>query len=271
MSDKPLAFITGAARGIGRATAIEFARRGHDIALLDVLDKPLRETEDLIRQAGAATSRHVVDLQDLSAAEAAVRRTAREFGRIDVLVNNAAWRELLTMRQITLQSWEKSLRISLTAPAFLSKWAAETMQSRGRGVIINVSSIYSRRGAGISPSYVAAKGGLDALTYELAALYGRHGIRVVAVNPGAVDTEMSGDYAGKSGESLTDRLVQHSNDLNPIGRVARPEEIARFICMLASEDASYVNGATIRVDGGLGSGSMMPNSLKKMLHPDEFK
>src|SRR5206468_5769259 len=114
-------------------------------------------------------------------------------GRIDVLINNAAWRDLVTMRSISLDSWERTLRICLTAPAFFARAVARDMEKRRHGVIINVSSIMSQHASGIAPAYVAAKGGLDALTYDLAALYGPMGIRVVGVSPGAVDTELGKD------------------------------------------------------------------------------
>ncbi len=271
MSDRPVAIVTGAARGIGRATAVEFARRGYRVALLDVLEKELAEAAAAVTAAGGEPLLQRVDLQDLVAAEKAVRETSARWGRIDVLVNNAAWRELLTMRQISLESWEKTLRISLTAPAFLSRWAAEVMEKQKRGVIINVSSVYSRRGAGISAAYVAAKGALDALTFELAALYGPAGVRVVAVNLGAVNTEMSGDYSDASGKSLTETMKQWNDDITPLQRWATPEEIAKMIALLASDDASFVTGTTVYVDGGMFSAGMMPHSLKKLMNPGEFR
>ena len=272
MSDsRPVAFITGAARGIGRATAVEFARRGYDVALLDVLAGPLDEAAEEVRATEKVEAvTHVVDLIDLSAAEHAVRETAQRFGRIDVLVNNAIWRELHSMRQISLDSWEKTLRLGLTAPAFLARWAAEVMEPRGRGVIVNVSSVMSERAAGISPAYIAAKGGLDSLTYELAATYGPAGIRVVAVNPGAIDTDLSADYTDESGESVTRQIRRSAEDNTPLGRFGRADEVARVIAFLASDDASYITAANIHVDGGMRR-NMMPYSLKHLMSPQEFK
>ena len=273
MSDsRPVAFVTGAARGIGRATAVEFARRGYDVALLDVLSGLLDEAANAVRAAGKVEAvTHVVDLTDLVAAEAAVRETARRFGRIDALVNNAIWRELLSMRQISLESWEKTLRIGLTAPAFLARRAAEVMEPRGRGgVIVNVSSVMSERAAGISPAYIAAKGGLDSLTYELAALYGPAGIRVVSVNPGAIDTDLSADYSDESGQSVTQELRRNTEETTPLRRFGRAEEVARVIAFLASDEASYITGTNVHVDGGLGR-NMMSHSLKHRMSPQEFK
>ena len=211
-----------------------------------------------------------VDLADLDQSRAVIERTIETFDRIDVLVNNAAWREVVTMRTITLESWERTLRISLTTPAFLSRWAAAEMERRGiRGAIVNVSSIQSERVSGFAPAYIAAKGALDALTSELAALYGPKGIRVVAVRPGATDTEMSGDYTDSDGESITRQVRAYSEDVIPLRRWARPDEVAEVIAWLASDAASYVTGTTLLVDGGWAT-HITPYSLKARMFPDEY-
>jgi NAD(P)-dependent dehydrogenase (short-subunit alcohol dehydrogenase family) len=186
---RSVAIVTGAARGIGAATALEFARRGYDLAITDILPKELADVAKEITDCGARTFVRDGDLADLRFAEQFIAGAAEELGRIDVLVNNAAWRELLTMREMTVDSWERTMRVCLTAPAFLSRWAGAVMERQGGGVIVNVSSIMSRQSWGMSPAYVAAKGGLEALTHDLAALYGPAGVRVVSVSPGAVDTE----------------------------------------------------------------------------------
>jgi NAD(P)-dependent dehydrogenase (short-subunit alcohol dehydrogenase family) len=269
MNPRPVALVTGAARGIGRATAVELARRGYDVAMLDVLEAELPSVGAAVAGAGAASLTLGVDLADLPAAQSAIDRVAAEWDRLDLLVNNAAWREIVTMRRITPESWERTLRVSLTAPAFLARRAAALMEPRRRGVIINVSSIVSERAAGTSPAYTAAKAGLDALTYELAALYGRSGIRVVGIRPGAVETAMSTDTRDREGRPATDALRAWSEDAAALGRWATPEEIARAIAMVAGEDASYITGVTIVVDGGLLHG-FTPHSLKRAIDPREF-
>jgi 3-oxoacyl-[acyl-carrier protein] reductase len=275
MNDKPVALITGAARGIGRETAFEFARRGYDLSLLDVLDEQLAATADEAGRLGANCLDDVCDLEDLDRAKACVTQTVERFGRLDVLVNNAAWRELKTMREISVESWERTLKICLTAPAFLARWAAETMEPAGRGVIINICSIMSQRGGGLAPAYVAAKGGIDSLTFELAALYGRSGIRAISISPGAIDTDLSGDYPDGEEPSSDDEPVdaclrRWSTDEIPLGRWGQPEEIARVIAMLAGDDASYITGTNLTVDGGWSHGHF-PRSLLRQMNPEQFR
>lgn len=262
MGERRVAVITGAAGGIGSATALEFARRGYDVGVTDVAD--LAAAAAAVEAAGARCFALRGDLADLRFAQQLVDEVARALGRVDVLVNNAAWREVLTMREMTIESWDRTLRICLTAPAFLARWAAERM-ARG-GVIINVSSIMAGKPWGMSPAYVAAKGGLDALTRDLAALYGRQGIRVVSISPGAVETEMT--VAEKESDAEA-KVRDWSRQMIPMGRWARAEEIARAIAMLAGDDASYITGAAIVIDGGW-THELYPHAVKRAIRPGEF-
>ncbi len=264
MSDKPVALITGAAGGIGAETALEFARRGYDAALTDVAD--LNDITGKVERLGARVFAASGDLADLAFAERWVVEATAALGRVDVLVNNAAWRELLTMREITPHSWDKTLRICLTAPAFLARWVAARMEPRRRGVIINVSSIMASQAWGMAPAYVAAKGGLDALTRDLAALYGPAGIRVVSINPGAIDTDLTVTAAGSPAAAKT---REWSEQMISLRRWGAPAEIARAIALLAGDDASYITGASIVVDGGW-SHQSFPYPLKRELRPDQF-
>jgi 3-oxoacyl-[acyl-carrier protein] reductase len=266
---KPVAFVTGAAAGIGLATARELVRRGYALGLLDCNADALASTADELHGAGAHVQLHAGDVGDLTFSEAAVRETARNFGRLDLLVNNAAWRELVSMRQISLESWEKTLRVCLTAPAFLARAAAQIMEPQKSGVIVNVSSIRAFQPDGLAAAYVAAKGGLDSVTCDLASLYGRSGIRVFGIAPGAVDTSLSNDYTDNAGGSITTDLRRTSEDHIPLGRWAKPEEIARLIALLAGDEASYLTGTTIVVDGGW-TRNGTPRSLKRRMAPEDF-
>ncbi len=269
MSERPVALVTGASRGIGEATAVELARRGYDLTILARTEADLNRVADAIRDVGGQALVQCGDLVEVGFAEDAVQTTTDRYGRFDALISNAAWREIVTMRTISVESWEKTLRVSLTAPAFMARAAAVQMEKQGKGVIINVSSIMSERAAGFGPAYVACKGALDALTYDLSALYAPQGIRVIAINPGAIVTEMSGDYESADGERITDKLRAQSEDMIPMRRWGRPEEIARTIAFLVSDDASYITGTTILVDGGYKT-QLSPYSLKHVMFPDEF-
>ncbi len=270
MSDRPVVFITGASQGIGAATAEEFARRGYDTALLARNKENLERVAEAVRGHGGSAAVYPGDLADLEFAESAVEKCAQELGRIDVLINNAAWREILPLTTITIESWDKTLRIMLTAPAFLARWCAPHMEKVGKGVIINISSLQSERVSGFGTQYMVAKGGLDTLTMDLGALYGSRGIRTVGLNLGAIDTAMSGDYESPDGESVGKVMREYSEDMIPLRRWGSPEEIGRCIAMFASDDASYINGANVLVEGGWAH-SLWPHSFKKMMFPEDFK
>jgi 3-oxoacyl-[acyl-carrier protein] reductase len=172
------------------------------------------------------------------------------------------------MRRITPESWQRTLQICLTTPAFMARWAAEDMERRqSPGVIVNVSSMMAQQAAGIAPAYIASKGGLDSLTYELASLYGPCGIRVVSLQPGAVDTELSRDVAGS--DTGSDEIRAFSQEMIPLGRWAKCDEMARVILFLASDAASYISGTTIMADGGWFH-HHLPNSLTRKHYPHDF-
>lgn len=270
MIEKPVIIITGAANGIGRSTALKFAANGYALALVDNdsvnLNSLKKELEDKEGELLCIDG----DLQDLDIISGIIDKTVHKWGRIDVLVNNAAWRTIETMRSISIENWEKTLRICLTAPAFLAKHAAAIMEEKNiAGAIINISSVMSQRAGGSSPAYIACKGGIDSLTYELAVLYGPRGIRVNAVRPGNIETNISSDFTDEEGHNISERLVEHLNDHTPLQRSGRPEEIANVIYWLSTEDASFITGASILADGGI-LHNFNAYDIKKLQFPDEF-
>ncbi|EAQ78753.1 SDR family NAD(P)-dependent oxidoreductase [Blastopirellula marina] len=269
MTDAPTVLITGAAGGIGAATSLEFAARGYDCFLLDIDAAALADTVSAIENQGRSVATAIGDLGDLDFAQHAVRDCVEKFGRIDVLVNNAAWRDVTTMKSISRESWEKTIRVCLTAPAFLAQAAAPHMELRRQGVIINVSSIQSKFAAGVSPAYIAAKGGLDALTYELATLYGPSGVRVLAVNLGAIDTSLNDQYVAADGDSLSADLRQAVEQMIPLQRYGTPAEIARSIVSLAGPDSAYITGTCIEIDGGWFH-QCSPYSFKRRQFPEDY-
>lgn len=261
-----VALVTGASRGIGAATALALARDGHDLLITARDRAALERTADAAEETGARVAIEVADLADADAASDLANACLRAFGRVDVLVNDAAWRELVSMRTITLESWERTLRVCLTTPAFLARACAASMASTGGGVIVHVSSIQSTHASGIAPAYVAAKGGLDALTADLAMLYGPAGVRVVAVRPGATDTDIGTDQVTPDGVSLAGDIRRFSERMTPLGRWASPEEIASVVAWLASDAASFVTGTTITVDGGW-TRQLWPHDLAARMQP----
>jgi 3-oxoacyl-[acyl-carrier protein] reductase len=269
MGERRVAVVTGASRGIGAATARALADDGHDLVLM----APESEREDLDQLSAALGERGArcrvapCDLEEIENSMTALERAARAFERLDVLVNNAATRELCTMRSASLEGWERTVRVGLTAPAFLARTAAPWMEARGRGVIVNVSSVQSTLPSGTAPAYIASKGGLESLTYELAALYGPAGVRVLAVRPGAVDSGMSRDLA--SDDDVQAAARRDTEDTIPLRRWARPEEIGATIALLSRDACAYLTGTAVTVDGGLAH-QLGRYSLKARLHPGEF-
>nr|WP_295922317.1 SDR family oxidoreductase [uncultured Dyadobacter sp.] len=271
MDKRKVVLITGAAGGIGRETAVKFAREGYAVALSDINAAALQAVSiSLQQQHGAETLVLAGDLSDFDYLKSCVARTDDAWGRVDVVVNNAAWRTLESMRSMALEDWERTLRICLTAPAFLSKWAAELMERNGNGgVLINVSSVMSGRPSGVSSAYVAAKGGLESLTKELAVTYGRSGIRAVCVCPGYIDTPLSNDYQATDGENISKRMIDELTGFTPLNRGGRPGEVAEAIFWLSSESASYITGTSLVIDGGF-KPNFTPYAIKKLQFPNEF-
>ncbi|GAB3915711.1 SDR family NAD(P)-dependent oxidoreductase [Larkinella terrae] len=271
METKNVVIITGAAGGIGRATAVKFAEANVQLVLSDIAEEPLQALAVELKNRYDADCLPIPgDLAQTSYLEQLVTQTIQRFGRIDALVNNAAWRTLETLRTINIETWEKTLRVCLTAPVFLTKAVAQEMENRGAGgVVINVTSVMAARPSGCGPAYIAAKGALESLTAELAITYGRSGIRVVGIAPGYIDTELSNDYTDPDGENISTRLTAELTDYIPSGRGGNPREVAEAIFWLCSPQASYISGTTLTIDGGL-----KPNfnsySTKHLQFPNEF-
>ncbi len=262
--------ITGAGGGIGRAASLAFAKAGFRVALTDVDETALKKTGELLAADGAVSLLYPGDLASFDFLQALTDRVVEQWGRVDVLVNNAAWRTIGSLRTIRPEDWNRTLGICLTAPVFLSRAVAAVMeQLRTPGVIINVSSVMAERPAGTSPAYIAAKGALESLTKELAVTYGRSGIRVVAVAPGYIETRLSQDYVDDEGRNVSDQLIQNLVDYVPLGRGGLAGEVADAVVWLSSGGASYITGTTLVIDGGF-----RPNfstySEKRLQFPDEF-
>jgi NAD(P)-dependent dehydrogenase (short-subunit alcohol dehydrogenase family) len=261
-----VSIITGASKGIGRQTALAFAAADYHVVLIATNLEALQLLESEISELYNLPCLICCgDLSDETFVMSIPGLVAKKFGRIDVLVNNAAWRTIETMRTISLENWEKTVRICLTAPAFLARSCAALMEKQNiAGTIINISSVMSQRAAGSSPAYIACKGALESLTRELAVTYGRSGIRVLCIRAGFIDTEMSSDYTNEKGDNISSLL-----DNIPAQRPGTPFDIARSLVWLSSTEASYISGCDITIDGGLSS-NFNSYSIKKIQFPKEY-
>lgn len=266
-----VAIVTGASKGIGRQAAMEFAAIGYRVVMVatndDALQKVGKEIEERYHAEYLVCCGDLSDMQfTLSIAKAALEK----FGRIDVLVNNAAWRMIETMRNINLETWNKTISICLTAPAFLAKSCAAAMEEQCiGGCIINISSVMSQSAAGTSPAYIASKGAMESLTKELAVTYGRSGIRVISLRPGFIETDMSNDYNTAQGNNISRKMAAELLDQLPVQRPGVAGDISKAILWLCSSEASYITGCEITIDGGL-SHNFNSYSIKKLQFPKEY-
>ena len=239
-----IAVITGAAQGIGRRTAEVFAEAGYALGLSDLREPA--ETLKGVRAVGAEAIPLVGDISDEATVEKFVGAVQEKWGRADVLVNNAGISFIQDSENVSAADFRRVLEVNLVAPFLLAKAFGTGMLERGSGSIVNVSSIAGLVGVSDRAAYNASKHGLIGLTRTLAGEWGGRGVRVNAVCPGWVKTEM--DHADQAGGSYTDADIKARV---PMGRFASPEDIARAILFLADEKQSgFVNGHALVVDGG---------------------
>lgn len=229
------ALITGAGSGIGRAIALEFAREGAKVLVAELDEASGRSVADEIASAGGQSRFRRCDVRSEDDVRAAVQATVDAFGRLDVMVNNAG---------VADADWDATLAVNLSGVYYGCKHAAETMAAVGGGVIINLSSVLGLVGIGFADPYVAAKHGVVGLTRNFAVAYGRRGVRVNCINPGFIETPMT--------KLITDNPAMRGQieQQTPLGRFGRPEEVAKAAVFLASDDASFMTGAPLIVDGG---------------------
>ena len=239
-----LAVITGAAQGIGRRTAELFASKGYALALLDL--QPCTATLASIRNTGCDAVELLGDLSNESVVEAVAEEIRERWKRIDVLVNNAGISSIAPAEKIDAATFRRVLEVNLVAPFLLSRAFGKMMLEQRSGAIVNVASIAGLAGISDRAAYNASKHGLIGLTRTLAAEWGGRGVRVNAVCPGWVKTEM--DAADQANGTYTDDDIIA---VNPMGRFATPDDIAKAIAYLADPNQSgFVNGHALVVDGG---------------------
>jgi NAD(P)-dependent dehydrogenase (short-subunit alcohol dehydrogenase family) len=243
-----VALITGGTSGIGRATAILFAQEGAKVALAGRDEIRGRAVVEEIEQAGRTALFIRSDVRFAGECQRTVEQTLQTFGQIDILFNNAGVFYPNTVVECSEEEWDLTVDISLKGAFLMSKYTLPSMIARGSGVIINNSSGWGLVGGDAAAAYCAAKGGLVLLTRAMAIDHSRQGIRINCICPGDVDTPMLPDDAKRRGLSWETYLAIASD--RPMGRIGQPEEIAKVALFLASEDASFMSGAIVAVDGG---------------------
>lgn len=246
-----VAVVTGAARGIGLAIARAYVAEGARVALADVLAEEVRARAAELGEAAAA---FVTDVGDGRAVQALVDGTVARFGRLDVMVANAAVQAEIPFLELTEEEFDRVIRVNLKGVFLCGQAAARHMVRTGtRGAIINLSSVNAVVAHAVLVHYAASKGGVAMLTKGMAVALAPYGIRVNAIGPGTVNTALAANLLAMPG------MKERSLMRTPLGRIAEPEEIARVAVFLASDDASYVTGTTVYADGGrLALNGVMP-------------
>jgi len=239
-----VAIVTGAARGIGAATAEALAAEGTFVVLTDVLDGEGEAEARKIAAAGGCARYMHLDVSSESEWQRVVDTTVREQGGVDALVNNAGIGTMPDVEQETLEGWNKTIAINETGVWLGMKHAIPAMRARGGGSVVNVSSIFGATGGfGGSIAYHASKGAVRLMTKNAALRYAKEGVRVNSIHPGFIETPMVEQVKGTPVEDVI-------KDKTPMGRLGAPKEIADVIAFLVSPKASYMTGSEVYVDGG---------------------
>jgi len=250
---KAHALVTGAASGIGRATATLLAERGAAVACVDIDAAGLAETVDAIAATGSRAMPLTADVTDLAAVEAAVASAVAELGGVDAVANIAGVGDFTgDVTEIALDEWARVLAVNLTGAFHISRATIPHLRAAGGGAIVNVASQFGLVGCLASPAYCASKAGLIGLTRAMAIDHTSEGIRVNCVCPGPIDTPMLAWTAATP--ELTARERARTQGRNLAGRSGRPEEIAATIAFLLSDEVGFMSGSIVPVDGGWTAG-----------------
>ena len=242
LKDK-IALVTGAARGIGQAIAWQLASQGADLALCDVQAEWLEDTAAQAKALGRRVESYALDVVNAAAVTEIVARIVADFGRLGVLVNNAGTTRDTLLVRMTEEDWDAVLDINLKGAFLVTKAVAKQMMKQRSGAIVNIASVVGLTGNAGQANYTASKAGLMALTKTAAKELGGRNIRVNAVAPGFIRTAMT--------DKLAEPVKAAMLKLVPLGRPGEPEEVAQAVAFLASDAASYVNGQTLAVCGGM--------------------
>lgn len=246
--ENKVAVVTGGSQGIGRGVVKVFAEEGAKVIIADIDTEAGEKTVKEFTDKNLNVRFHKTDVSNEDDVKSLIEYTINEFGKLDVLVNNAAINIRKAVHETSLEEWNNLMGINLTGPFLCSKYAIPEMQKQNTSSIINMASWHAETTITRLAAYASAKGGLTALTRQMALDYGQNQIRVNAVGPSSVDTPL----LHKTFASLEDpeKSFEESLAFNPMGRVGTVDDIAKTCLFLASDDSTYVSGQTILVDGG---------------------
>jgi len=236
--------ITGSAQGIGKTTALKFASFGANIAINDISaqEENLKKLAEEIKQKGVKVKYFLADVSKLEEVERMMERIKKDFGRLDILINNAGIIRDRTLAKMTFEEWQKVIDVDLTG-VFNCSRAALPILIPNQGNIVSISSLVGQRGNFGQTNYAAAKAGVIGFTKALNKEVGRFGVRVNAVAPGFIQTRMA--------EEVPEKVKNIIKQLTSLGRFGTPEEVANAVVFLASDNASFITGAVLNIDGGL--------------------
>jgi NAD(P)-dependent dehydrogenase (short-subunit alcohol dehydrogenase family) len=246
---RAVAVVTGAASGIGRATAVRMAGEGYEVAMMDLDAAGLAGTQARIRDVGGKARPFEVDLCDPLAVGSATREIAVTVGAPEVLVNVAGIGVAATVLETSDEDWSRVLAVNLTGPFLTTRATLPLMLDRGSGVIVNIAAAGGLVGLARRAAYCASKAGLIGLTRAIAVDHGREGIRCVAICPGAVQTEGIDKILASAPDALAARAAMTAGQLD--GRMGTPDEVAAMVAFVAGPDGRFINGAALVVDGGM--------------------
>lgn len=237
------AIITGSARGIGKATAIKFAQEGAKVVVCDVNLDQVNETVEEIKKMGYEAMGFKMDVTDRAEIDAVIAAAVTQFGRLDCIVNNAGITADNTLLKLTEAEWDRVININLKGVYNCAQAAAAVMADQGYGVILNASSVVGLYGNFGQTNYAATKWGVIGMTKTWAKELGKKGIRVNAVAPGFILTPMT--------EKMPEKVLDMMKDKAPLKSLGYPEDIANAYAFLASDEARFITGAVLSVDGGI--------------------
>lgn len=242
--------VTGGGKGIGRAICLAFAKVGANVLCADVDDPAGREVVEAAAGASGQIVYQHADVATAVACKGLVDQSVNLWGGVDVLINNVGIQPLnsyLPAHELPEEMWDRIINVNLKSGFLMTKYAAPVMAERGGGVIINTASVQGLQSAQNIPAYAASKGGMLSLTRQLALDYAADNIRVLAVNPGTIETPLA---AAGTGNDYA-KLRQEGAKAHPLGRIGKPEEVASVVLFLAGDGASFMTGEFVNVDGGL--------------------